>query len=171
MDFSEQQLAIQQKINVWIKKYLNFIILANVPFISLFSRLLYKKKQLNFTEHMVINSYGYVLATAAGIAFTIIQYFTHYATLTMVLGIIANILLMAYVYSSTFKENFFYSIFKYFLSFALSYILIMVAFAIVGILIAIVSKVFGLEVFNSTKEAQLILFDQDFMSKTLIFKS
>lgn len=171
MEFSEQQLAIQQKINVWIKKYLNFIILANVPFISLFSRLLYKKKKLNFTEHMVINSYGYVLATTVGIVITIIQYFTHQATLMMVLGMSANILLMAYVYKSTFNENYFYSILKYFFSFLFSYLLIMVSFAIAGLVIAIASKVFGFDVFNSSKEAQIMLFNQDFMSNAFSFKS
>lgn len=145
MDFSEAQRAFQDKINSVMKKYLNFIILANVPFISIFSLLFYRKKQLNFTEHLVMNAFGYSLTTAIGVILIFIQYFFHAAAIMVWFNILLNVIIMGYTYSSTFKENYFKSFFKYLLAFVLSYFLLMILTIVIIIVLALLSKLMGFD--------------------------
>lgn len=148
LEFSETQRAFQEKINAIMKKYLNFIIMANIPFVSFFSWLFYKKKRLNFTEHLVINSYGYSMTTALGIIFVFVQYIIHEAALMMWLSMLLNVSLMAYAYCSTFQENYLKSFLKYLLGFILSYVFLIIFFVILGIALALISKFVGSDFFT-----------------------
>ena len=57
-EYSEAQQKFQQEVNAYMKKYLNFVIMLNIPFFSIFSGLLYRKRKFNFAEHLIINSYA-----------------------------------------------------------------------------------------------------------------
>lgn len=57
MGVQEQQMEFQQKVNDATKKFLSFISILMIPFYSLVSYLLFKKRKLFYAEHMIINSY------------------------------------------------------------------------------------------------------------------
>jgi len=147
MEYSESQRAIQEKTNAVMKKYLNFVIMANVPVIALLSLLFYRKKKYNFTEHMVVNSYGFALTTAVGVIITLLQYIFHSAGVMIWLSMLSNVLIMAYVYKSTFEENYFVSLFKYLLSFLLSYLLVVIFISILIFIAVLLTKTMGLDLF------------------------
>lgn len=53
-------LELQKKINHYIFKYQSLFYIAMLPFLSLISRLIFiDKKDFNFSEHFVMNIYGY----------------------------------------------------------------------------------------------------------------
>lgn len=170
LQYSEAQLRMQAKINEIMKKYLSFFIMANVPLVSLFGLLLYRKKKLNFTEHMVVNSYGYVLTSAVGVLVTIGQYFSHAPGIFIWISLATNLLVMAYVYQSTFKENYFISLLKYFVAFVLGYLIPMTIFGVIlGIYMAVSGKI---EAPKETEEAvSQLLLHYDLLSPYGIFKA
>ena len=104
--FSEEQIETQQRVNEVLKKYLSFIIMLNVPAIAFFSWLFYSKHKLNYTEHLVINSYAMALTTALGILVVFAQYFLDHPGVFMWISLISNIVIVGYVYSAFFKENY-----------------------------------------------------------------
>tara|TARA_R100001015_G_C4618986_1_gene175565 strand:+ start:1072 stop:1758 length:687 start_codon:yes stop_codon:yes gene_type:complete len=129
-DFSEDQIEFQKKMNEVLKKYLNFVIMLNVPIIAFFSWLFYRKHKLNYTEHLIINSYAFVTTTSLGVILVFAQYFLDNPSSMIWFSMLVNVALVGYVYSSFFKENYFASFFKYLAAFLLSYIGLMIISAI-----------------------------------------
>lgn len=56
-EIEAQTLAFQEQYNLVLKKYFNVIMLAFVPLVALFTYLFYRKHQLSYPEHLVVNAY------------------------------------------------------------------------------------------------------------------
>jgi hypothetical protein len=121
-NLTEEQIRVQTQMKELMKKYLSFIIMLIVPMVSFFSWLFYRKLQLNYAEHLVINAYALAMTTFIGIPIIFAQYFFHYTGIFTGISMFLNVALVAYVYSAFFKENYFASFFKFLLGFILGYI-------------------------------------------------
>ncbi len=146
-EHSEAQLAFQAKVQEVMKKYLSFIIMANVPIIALFSWLFYRKKGYNYTEHLILNAFGFSVSAAIGLIVVFIQYYTHAAEVMSVVSILLNVIILAYVYMSTFKEKYIFSFLKFFFALVFSYLTLMIISALAVIAVAMLSEAFGWELF------------------------
>lgn len=102
LNYSQEQIELNQKVQEYIKKYLSFVILLNVPFISFFSWIFYRKKKYNYAEHLVINAYGYSLVSMFGIISIMIEVFLGNPAISMAIRLILNVGLMAYIFMQTF---------------------------------------------------------------------
>ncbi len=137
LNYSQEQIEMNQKVQGYIKKYLSFVILLNVPFISFFTWLFYRKTKYNYAEHLVINAYGYALVSIFGIISIGVEVLLGNPAFSMGISILLNLGLMAYVLMQTFKENYFLSLIKFLVSFIMSYLfaIILITILMIGILI------------------------------------
>ena len=143
LNYSQEQIELNQKVQEYIKKYLSFVILLNVPFISFFSWIFYRKKKYNYAEHLVINAYGYSLVSMFGIISIMIEVFLGNPAISMAISLILNVGLMAYVFMQTFKDNYFLSLLKFLISFIMSYILAIILISILMMTVIILKKMLG----------------------------
>jgi hypothetical protein len=141
LNYSQEQIEMNQKVQEYIKKYLSFVILLNVPFISLFTWLFYRKTKYNYAEHLVINAYGYALVSIFGIVSIGVEVLIGDPAFSMGISILLNLGLMAYVLMQTFKENYFLSLIKFLVSFIMSYVVAIMLITILMIGILILKKV------------------------------
>jgi len=129
-----------KKIGDLVNQNLTLIILGAIPIISLFTKLFYRKKDFNYTEHLILNAYSNGLSSAFGL----LTYIFYAIPSLVPVGIFFSSGLMfivsAYIFSKTMKENYFLSFIKYFGAFLLSFIFIMVLSAIGAILAKIISN-------------------------------
>ncbi|MFT6166931.1 MAG: hypothetical protein ACJASF_001625 [Vicingaceae bacterium] len=114
-----------------VKKYFAFILLVNIPFYAFASFLIYFRRKLNFTEHLILNCYalGFSLLVGLPLFFlTLANYGLEYYSLS---NTIVTILSYAFIYHKFFKENYFSSLFKVVLQY-LVVIIIIAALAVIG---------------------------------------
>jgi hypothetical protein len=55
--YSARQLAFMQKINYYQTRYYNFMILAQLPFYALATKLIFRRQGLNFAEHLTLQTF------------------------------------------------------------------------------------------------------------------
>lgn len=128
----------------WINQYMSLILMGTIPFMSLFSRLLYRKKDLNYTEHLVVNAYANGLSTAVGILGFGLYLFPNLIEIAISLSFLIMIGVTGYVYSRTFTENIILSMFKFILVYILVIISSSVLSGIVVLIYVVISKLLGI---------------------------
>ena len=72
----------------------------------------------------------------------------------MVVNYFFIIIPMAYIYSSFFEENFFLSAFKFLVSFVMSYVVLILAVSILIVIVALIAKSMGHDLFPKPEEAE-----------------
>lgn len=114
VDKSEQLAKLEVGIEVieTIKKYFAFILLINIPFYALGSFIVYYKRKLNFTEHLILNCYALGLALLIGLPLNLLMLVDNGLLVYGVLSPFLTMFSYAFVYSRFFKENYFLSILK-----------------------------------------------------------
>jgi hypothetical protein len=134
MGIPEEQLEFQQKFSSIMKKFLSFISILMIPFYSLASYWIFKKRKLYYAEHMIVNSYllaQYLLILT--FLMTIFIFFNEYADFLFYIGLVVFTGYFAFGYQNLFKS----SIFRSFISAIGVNILGMIMFTLVTMIITI----------------------------------
>lgn len=111
MGLPEDQLEFQRKFGSIMKKFLSFISILMIPFYSLASYWIFKKRKLYFAEHMIINSYllaQYLLILT--LLMTVFIFFNEYADYLFYLGLVVFMGYFAFGYQNLFKSSIFRSL-------------------------------------------------------------
>lgn len=140
MDASEleSQKAYQEKVMVIMKKYLSFVLIMLIPFFSLASYWIIRKK-LNYTEHFILNTYTLGQATLIGIPITFLfLLFPSLISSVTLLPSIIMVLYFAYVFRSMFNTNYILGVLISIVCFIIAYILMMLLIMLISIPIMIV---------------------------------
>tara|TARA_R110002072_G_scaffold12269_5_gene53494 strand:- start:1185 stop:2048 length:864 start_codon:yes stop_codon:yes gene_type:complete len=99
---SEFQLAVNQA----IRKYMQIFFVLSIPFLAWGTRLLFRKKRLNFAEHLVVNSFGYGTTLLMSTLILPLYFFVGDNLMKIqMLSLILNIAIHAYIYKRVFEER------------------------------------------------------------------
>lgn len=103
---SDRQAAFMQELNTWMKSYMQFFFVLSIPSLAWGTKLLFKKGNLYFAEHLVLNSFSYGTSMVIGV-FVLPFYFISVENMLtfQVIGFIPTILYHTYVFKSVFKES------------------------------------------------------------------
>lgn len=140
----EAQMAARQ-INSLMKQYYQLISILFIPVFAWITRLLFRKSQMNYAEHLVTNAYFNTQATLLMIPFLlVVALFSVKMSSMMWVSMLASVLYYTVALRSAFDQKwlpaFFKSVLVYVLGTAL-YILIMMIVAIpIGIYVALKAK-------------------------------
>lgn len=69
---SKRQAEVQQWVQEESKKYLNLIVLLTLPFVSLASFRLFRKREYNYAEHLAINAFWTAQLSFIGLAMILV---------------------------------------------------------------------------------------------------
>jgi hypothetical protein len=141
----EMQSPTQLRIQSLLKNNVNIIMLLFIPFYSIGYRIFYSRKSINYTEHLIINSYAFSIGNIISFPLSIITLFLKdYLLLEQVAGFVILILIYTYFYTSLLKNNFIKSFFKSLLAQILGFIFMLIVIMIITIILIIVFKTFSL---------------------------
>ena len=122
-----------KKVGDIVNQNLTLIILAAIPIFSFFTKLFYRKRDFNYTEHLIINAYANGLASALGLITYIFYAIPPLVSIGILISSFLTFFVAGYVFSKTMNENYFLSLFKYLFAFSLSLISLMFVGIIIGI--------------------------------------
>ena len=88
-----------------IREYPKVFVLATIPLYAIFSWVFFRKAQLNFAEHLVLNSYRAAGELLFSLSFNVIMIFVHDLEVLKVVNIVLTIIVP--VYSTIFYYQFF----------------------------------------------------------------
>ncbi len=103
--FEGEQQEFMESYLEFIKKYMTFIVMLGIPFLSISTLLFYKSKKYNYTEHLIINSFTYGLSIAVSMPFYLLLFFPEAFMVQSNLNMLIYILVYTYVFSKFFNEN------------------------------------------------------------------
>ena len=131
MGMQPNDFAGAEKVGKIVEDYLTLIIMGAIPFFSLFTKLFFRTKKLNFTEHLIINAYANGLTSALGILLYALYAVPAFLPIAFFGSNLLNFVGGGYVFAKTFDQNIIWASIKYFLAFVCAFLLIMV-FSIIG---------------------------------------
>ncbi len=135
MNSSAEQTVFREKFMEALKDYINIIALITVPFISLASKIVFRRKKLHYAEHLVFICYAIAQTTLINIVFMFIQ---PIANLNIIVGFVVMILYLSYVIRSFFRKNIVISFLAAIASVVIGYLLFY-AFIMVAMVIFVVA--------------------------------
>lgn len=137
-EVAELQRKLQQQIQNEMKKYLTFLPLLMLPFMGWASFLVFRKREQNYAEHLVLNAYAYGQTTAMGIPLLLLTMaFPGLHPFLFLKIILLSIGYYAYLYRSFFQIRIGKAIFKGIFSTFLAYTFALLFFGIIGIVVGI----------------------------------
>ncbi len=128
---TESSEAAQQQIQNEVKKYLNIIPLAMVPFLSLMSYLFFIKKGWNYAEHLVLNAYTQGQMAMIGLPIMLVSSVIWNTGIMFSIAMLISILYGAYVFKTFFKVGILQAIIKNILVHLFGYLIVMVLLSII----------------------------------------
>ncbi|MFN7116007.1 MAG: DUF3667 domain-containing protein [Saprospiraceae bacterium] len=137
-EVAEMQRKMQQQIQNEMRKYLNFLPLAMLPFMGLASLLAFRRRGENYAEHLVLNAYAYGQTTAVGIVIQLlILAFPKLIPFLAVKVILLSVLYYTYLYRSFFQVRTAQATIKAVFSTVLGYTMAITFFGIIGMIVGI----------------------------------
>lgn len=136
-DQNEKQIEVLEKTFDYIKKYMSLIMVLSIPFYAIATYVMYKKRKYNYTEHLILNSYAYALSLIIGLPLIFSILLPNGLYINGIVTTVVGVLSIAWVYSSFFQENYFYSILKSIGAALLAFLSAALTGAILSILIAL----------------------------------
>jgi hypothetical protein len=133
----EKARAMQAKVQEAIKPFMNLFPILLIPFYALISYRLYRKRELNLAEHMVLHAYNYGIITVISLPLLVLYAFWIPITYGPLFGWTFNALALAFIFRQIFKDSLFTGFIKGLLSVLFGYLLFFIIFIIIGILIVI----------------------------------
>lgn len=123
---SDEARAFQMEVTNWVMNHVALVMLGLIPFLSLFSRLFYRKADYNYAEHFIFNCYLTAACTVVGLPLTmLLKAFGQNpsAPLFMTLAMVIYLLYFAWAYVGFFKpRNVWWGGFKAILGYLLAYL-------------------------------------------------
>lgn len=144
---SEQSRLSQEKVQEQIKPYLNLITLLTLPFVSLVSLWLFRKRDYNYAEHLAINAYWTAQLSFIGLLpVFFFAFFPQAVGYLFPLSILLSVIYYTFGFRQLFGVSYGQAVWKGFLTNTIGFILMFISIIIVvflGIFIYIVfSKIF-----------------------------
>ncbi len=124
----------------YIKKYMTIIAMSGIPFISLTSYLISKKRKLFYTEHLIISSYAYAGSVIVGLPFLCLLFFPTGILIQSNINMIIYLLFFGNVLHKFFKENYIESTAKFLLVNVLTILLALIFVLVIGTPLVILYK-------------------------------
>lgn len=145
IDVDEATTARQQAFQNEIKKYLQFVIIAILPFITMVSYRFFRKRGYNYAEHLIMNTFFFCATTIVGLVAYIVYYsFPQLLPYMSLVGILINGSYFAFAYRSLFQLSWFRSFLAGIGVFFLGFLVFMLAIAItsfiIGVLVIVIMK-------------------------------
>ena len=143
----ENQTKLQKEINAIMKKYLSFVSIIVLPFYSLVSSWVFRKRRLFYAEHLIMNAYflSQYLLILTGSVFVLLI-FPSLARFLLPFGMIVFISYYTYAYRDYFRISFFKAFFSSILT-SLGGLTLFYAFiALTSIVIIIILKLLGFDI-------------------------
>jgi magnesium-transporting ATPase (P-type) len=135
---NDEDLARQAKLMETIKPYMNLFVVFIIPFISLVSYWLFKKKGYNLAEHMVGNSFLLAQTVFIGLfIFPIYIIFPELIDSAVFFGLTLTSIYFSFAYSKWFDLKPVTAIFKAILTIIFGYLFMFIGIAIISIIIAV----------------------------------
>lgn len=142
-NMSEEELQRQLAIMEYVKKFLNFIPLIVLPFVSTFFYWIFKKRGWNFAEHLISTTFIYAQTTILGLFMILALYFMpQYISYTIPMSFLISAIYFGLVYRRLFSMHFSKAFFLSLISMIGGFIFMILTMAIVGILMALVIIIF-----------------------------
>ena len=141
---SQKQHEVAEKMMGIFNQLWSFIILAFIPFWSLASYWISYKSKMNYTEHLIIMSFGVGTITAVGIPIILLLLFVDSIHLVNSINILIGALILGRLFAQTFGNNLFIGILKYLFSILIGMFLILIFFIAIFFIGALVFKSLGL---------------------------
>jgi Protein of unknown function (DUF3667) len=144
---SDEARALQLNVSSWVVNHLSIVMLGLIPFLSLFSRLFYRKADYNYAEHFIFNCYLSAACTVVSLPLTmLLKAFGQNpsAPLFLTLSMVIYLLYFAWAYVGFFKpRNVWWGGFKAILGYLLAYLTYVILMSIlVGIGVVVYFKLF-----------------------------
>jgi VIT1/CCC1 family predicted Fe2+/Mn2+ transporter len=138
MDVAEEQREMQLKARTWIKQYISLFNLLLLPFLSLLSYGIYRRKKWHYAEHLILNSYSLALSTILSFIPLLLFFLYPNPNVFTIGGIFLSLLAASYVYSKVFEENFLKAFFRYLVIFSLGYLIFLSVIIVLFILVLLI---------------------------------
>lgn len=123
-----------------VKKYLAFIMLANIPVNALASFLVYFRRRYNYTEHLILNCYLYGFSIIVSLPLFLVMLLENGLYIYSGLNSLVYLASFAYIFSKFFKENIIESFLKAILQFVITLVIMLIVLVIGIIVYALISK-------------------------------
>lgn len=111
-DITKKQSENAKMFQDIFKKYLALFIMLAIPFNAIASALIYRKRKLYYTEHLILNSYAYGFTLILSIPFYLLLFLPNGFIWNAIAGTLIYFLGLAWVFSRVFKEHFIESVLK-----------------------------------------------------------
>lgn len=139
---SEEQRALQLKINQAIRPFINFLPLLLLPFYAMASYFFHRKKQLNYAEHLVLNAYLYSLMTFVGMPMIIVYIYLDNIMLSPIMGLILFSVFGGITFKKLFSGSLAFNIFKGLMTFVIGYVLFLLLIGVLALIIGLSVAIF-----------------------------
>lgn len=137
--FSGDQAAMMQKISELQSRYYNFLILLQLPFLSLSTFWLYKKYKFNFAEHLTLHTFITAQTTLISMILMLFMFIMDKSNINIMRSFTIFVGLASMVYHIIMYMQFFREkTFKGFLKALVAYILGIVIFFVVIMLLSLI---------------------------------
>jgi hypothetical protein len=146
-EMSPEEVEVNQMIQEKIRSFMSFIVLSIVPFNAFGSLLMFRKFEytrgedtlrFNYAEHLVMNTFITGTTTMIGLIFILVYFYNlEFLMLSTPISLLVNILFSAYVFQKVFDINFFNSLWRTFISVLMSFLLMLIVGAVLGVLIVV----------------------------------
>ncbi len=120
-NMSESQAAFQQALNNRMKPFMNLMPILLIPFFAMASYLLYRKRHLNYAEHMVMQSFSYAALSLITIPTLFIYEYFDIMKYAPIIGVFVFVVFLTFVYRDLFKSSWLASLLKGLFSMVLGY--------------------------------------------------
>lgn len=142
--YSEEQIEKMQKVFELIKTYQSLIVMLGLPFVSLGSWLVYKRRNQNYTEHLIMTCFTYGASIAVSIPFMLILLLPNGVEIYSIISALLYLIVYAFIFSKFFEENIIISFLKV-LAFN---IIAVISGIVVGFIVAIPAVIIYKSVFS-----------------------
>ncbi len=134
-DYTEKQALFVEQFLSFFFQYFNLIILTIVPFFSFFSFLLFRKKQFNFSENMILNIFLFGHHSFIGIILTpFLLFFKLDSGILIQLYSIIGLVYHSWAFIQFFRVSVFDGITKTFFTYILGFLCWFIAFMVIVLL-------------------------------------
>lgn len=142
-NMSEEELQRQLAIMEGVKKFLNFIPLIILPFVSTFFYWIFRKRGWNFAEHLISSTYIYGQTAVLGLFVLLgLYFFPQYISYSIPVSFLISSLYFGFVYRKIFSMSFGKAFFLSLISLVGGFIFMLLTMGVVGILLAIIIILF-----------------------------
>ena len=134
-----EQAKINQQAMEAMRPYLNLIYLVVIPFLSFVSWKFFRKKDLNYAEHLVANAFLLGGITVLGF-FTMgfYYFFPSYMTISVAFGGVIYTVFFTYGYKRLFQISVLEAFIKSLFGYIFGYLLMMLAIFLISIIVVII---------------------------------